>query len=157
MADYLDSQIELSEANIQYDAQAKAVLADKEVLAWILRDVVAECRDLSISEIQAGIGKTTIGAAPIHPGKTTQAINGLANESKVTNEGTVNFDILFPFSIPGQNDATFIINVEAQRKHNPGYNLVTRGVFYCARLISSQLNKDFEIPKYDDIKPVYSV
>lgn len=157
MADYLENQIEISEANIQYDAQAKAVLADKEVLAWILRGVVKECQDLSIPTIQAGIGATTIGATPIIPGKTTQAINGSANENKVVNEGVVNFDVLFPFAFPGKNEATFIINVEAQRKHNPGYDLVTRALFYCARLISSQLNKDFEIPKYNDIKPVYSI
>ena len=31
-----------------------------------------------------------------------------------------------------------IINVEAQKEFRPGYSLITRGIFYGARILSSQ-------------------
>ena len=37
-----------------------------------------------------------------------------------------------------------MINIEAQKKWNPGYEIVTRGIFYCARMISGQKHTEFE-------------
>ncbi len=53
--------------------------------------------------------------------------------------------------------AKVIINVEAQKKFNPGYCIESRGVFYCSRMISSQLGTEFQEPHYDGIKKVYSI
>lgn len=39
----------------------------------------------------------------------------------------------------------------------PGYDIVTRGIFYGSRLISSQLGTEFSHSHYDDIKKVYSI
>ncbi len=50
-----------------------------------------------------------------------------------------------------------IINVEAQKDYHPGYPLVSRGIFYSARIISAQLHKDFDVPDYGQIKKVYSI
>lgn len=55
-----------------------------------------------------------------------------------------------------------IINIEAQKDNKPGYDLVTRAVFYCARLLSAQLDKEFtnktsDKVKYDGVKKVYSI
>ncbi len=38
-----------------------------------------------------------------------------------------------------------------------GYQIPTRGVFYCARMISSQMGTEFVNAEYDDIKKVYSI
>lgn len=38
-----------------------------------------------------------------------------------------------------------------------GYTLVTRGVFYGARMLSSQIDTEFTVPDYDSIKKVYSI
>ncbi len=50
-----------------------------------------------------------------------------------------------------------IINVEAQKDYHPGYPLVSRGIFYSARMLSAQLHKDFDVPDYGQIKKVYSI
>lgn len=39
----------------------------------------------------------------------------------------------------------------------PGYDIVTRGVFYCARMLSAQCDTEFVPKNYDDIKKVYSI
>lgn len=50
-----------------------------------------------------------------------------------------------------------IINVEAQKKFNPGYSLVTRGIFYCARLLSAQMGNVISAKEYDKLQKVYSI
>lgn len=42
-------------------------------------------------------------------------------------------------------------------KFNPGYDLVTRGVFYCARMLSAQYGTEFTAQDYDGLKKVYSI
>lgn len=58
------------------------------------------------------------------------------SESSSINEGTVYFDVRFNATIPGTKEPiTLIINVEIQTKDKPGYELVTRGIYYCASMI----------------------
>ena len=58
---------------------------------------------------------------------------------------------------PGLTNRELIINVEAQNNFYPGYNIVTRALFYCARLLSAQLGTEFSAEDYDNIKKVYSI
>lgn len=50
-----------------------------------------------------------------------------------------------------------IINVEAQRSYYPGYPIVTRGIYYAARMVSAQKSVEFTDDHYEDIKKVYSI
>jgi len=50
-----------------------------------------------------------------------------------------------------------IVNIEAQKKYDPGYDIVTRGIYYAARLISSQRDREFVGSNYSDLKKVYSI
>ena len=50
-----------------------------------------------------------------------------------------------------------IINVEAQKEFRPGYSLITRGIFYGARILSSQKGTEFTGRDYDNIRKVYSI
>ena len=49
------------------------------------------------------------------------------------------------------------MDVEVQKTYNPGYDLVTRGILYGARMLSEQVDTEFTIPNYNDIKKVYSI
>ena len=114
----------------QYDAQCKLVLSQKEVLAWILQGVAEEFALLSREEIKA-------------------CIEG---------EGRVVYDIRFPANLPGHGRLVrLLIDVEAQKDYYPGYQLPTRGIFYGARMISSQLGTEFSGSNYDGLKKVYSI
>ena len=58
---------------------------------------------------------------------------------------------------PDEKRVKIIMNLEAQLKFNPGYDLVTRGVFYCARMLSAQYGTEFAAQDYDGLKKVYSI
>ena len=103
-----------------------------------------------------------ISSVRVEPGKTNQqnrqSITGLANEDKVQAEGEIYYDIRFYIHIPGEAERIrLIINIEAQKSYYPGYQIVTRGIFYGARMISAQLGTEFRHSQYDDIKKVYSI
>ncbi len=59
--------------------------------------------------------------------------------------------------VSGRERMKLIINVEAQKSFYPGYDIVTRAIFYCARLLSAQCGTEFTPKNYDDIKKVYSI
>ena len=49
------------------------------------------------------------------------------------------------------------INIEAQKSFYPGYDLVTRGIIYPARLLSQQMDVEYTADNYDGVKKVYSI
>jgi len=76
---------------------------------------------------------------------------------KVPGEGTITYDIRFYAVTPTKNRIKLILNVEAQKEFDTGYDLVTRGIFYCARMISAQKGTEFKKSNYNDLKKVYSI
>ena len=60
--------------------------------------------------------------------------------------------------MPRTNEVVqMIINVEAQNDFYPGYPIIKRGIYYCARMISSQYGTVFTKSHYEKIQKVYSV
>lgn len=158
----LNKTLSISEQKEKYDTYCKLILGHKSILAWIMKSTMREYRDSSIDEIQELIeGTPEIGSVRVNPGETNskpERITGISSEDNVPNEGIIYYDIRYYAYLPGSEDkAKVIINVEAQKKFNPGYSILTRGIFYAARMISAQLGTEFEIPHYDDIKKVYSI
>ena len=80
--------------------------------------------------------------------KCPEKISGMPNEDKVPEEGAIYFDIRFRVLVPEGNHVQMIINVEAQKSFYPGYEIVTRGIFYSARMISAQSGVDFSASDY---------
>jgi len=84
----------------------------------------------------------------------------LAGESadKTQLEGTVIYDIIFLAKAPRTNDLIrLIVNVEIQNDQNLCYSVVTRGLYYCSRMISAQKNRTFTGSDYQKIQKVYSI
>ena len=158
--DTLSEALHYTDKKATFDTNAKRILANKQVLARILKKAVSEFKELSFPEVMSCIeDEPQISTVLVHPGMTSlSSITGMANEDKIPGEGNVFFDIRFYARVPYRNDTVkIIINIEAQKNFHPGYHLETRGVFYCARLISAQLNTEFEEPNYDELKKVYSI
>jgi len=154
IANVIDGNAEKS----QYDAEAKKVLADKNILAWVLKYSVKEFSEYPVEVIQECIeGEPEIGVHRVLPGHVPAAIKGMNTEDAVPGEGTLTFDIRFSVVTPDDKRVKLIVNVEAQKSYYPGYDLVTRGVFYGARLLSAQYETEFADGYYDDIKKVCSV
>ncbi len=153
--------------NPQYDQYAKRILADKKIMAYILKRTVPEFADATLDDI-ANVyieGEPEIGTVPVNPDKTNASrggkIEGDRNESTSPTEGWVTFDILFHAKAPATNELlTLIINVEAQKtqdKNRLGYDLLKRAVYYAGRLIPSQKETEFIGSDYDQVKKVYSI
>ena len=156
---YLANAIDIADMQAEYDGEAKKLVSDRTILAWIVKYTVRELRDNTIEEIKAAIeGEPEIAMVPVYPGrKKPDAIVGLPTENKVPNEGTVTFDIRFHVLVPGGERIKILLNIEIQKDYYPGYDLVTRAVFYCARMLSAQLDTEFTAENYDEVKKVYSI
>lgn len=155
---HIAKAVAASDNKAAYDAQAKKLLSDKNILAWILKYTAREFRDFEIPQIKEFIeGVPEVGTVPVSPGLRKEAILGLNTESKIPGEGEVFFDIRFSACIPGSEPIRVFVNVEMQNKYNVGYSIAARGVFYCARMLSEQLDTEFTSSDYDKIKKVYSI
>lgn len=158
--DSLSETLQCTRERATFDTNAKRILANKQVLARILKKTVLEFKEKTFSEIMECIeGEPKISLVPVHPGMTNApVISGMQNEDKIPWEGAVYYDIRFFARLPHKNETVkIIVNVEAQKEFYPGYYLETRGIFYCSRLISAQLNTEFTEPHYNDLKKVYSI
>ena len=153
----------LAGKNPEYDRIAKKLLANRKILAWILKYCVEEFRDSEISDIRDKYiqGTPEIASTPVLPDETnagkTDYIQGDANEDVTATEDQVTFDIRFRAITPTDEQIELIINIEAQKSANPGYPLLKRAMYYVSRLISSQHGVDFDKSHYEKIKKVYSI
>lgn len=136
-----------------YDKIAKKILSNKRILAHILQRVVDELKGKSIDQIVCYMeDDIQMGESAVQPPN----IIGNNIENYITGEETVYFDLCFTLDkIDGETKIIF--DVEAQNKYNPGYPLVTRGIVYGARMISSQISTEFTTKDYGGLKKVYSI
>jgi len=151
----------------RYDTQAKQILSDKTVLSWILKYTTSEFKDYPIELIRTCIeGEPEVGTHRVFPSlapdlsedkAVPEAITGLDTVDKVPGEGEVTYDVRFTVLTPTAERIKLIINVESQKKFNPGYDIVTRGIFYCTRMVAAQKETEFTGSDYDSIKKVYSI
>ena len=142
----------------KYDAEVKKVLSDPQILAWILKYTTEELKECSIECIVNCIeGKPEVGSRYVNSGHYVKSIVGMNTEDSVQGEGKVIYDIRFRVILPTGNYVGMIINVEAQKDVNPGYDIVTRGIFYCARMLSGQMGNEISAKEYDELQKVYSI
>ena len=86
--------------NVQYDAYAKYILSQKEVLARILKFTIAEFQDVEAEVIMELIeGEPLVSKVSTEPGETNQTfhdkITGNNTENTELGEGTIFFDVIF--------------------------------------------------------------
>ena len=144
----------------QYDASVKRILASKCILSRILVGTVPEFQNYSYEEAEnAIIGSPVISGQRIRPDdrNRTEAVQGLNTESNLPGEGEVTFDIVFTVLTRDGEPQKLYINIEAQKSIHLPYDLVSRSIFYPARLLSEQLDREFTTNSYDKIKKVYSI
>ena len=87
-----------------------------------------------------------------------EQIDCLNSEANAIKDQTVYYDIRFKAYIPNTEEPVqLIINLEIQLNDTPGYPLVTRGFYYCARMISEQYGTIFTGEHYEKLQKVYSI
>lgn len=146
-----------------YDSQAKALIGDKSILGKILTYCIREFDGKTSDKPSLCIAEDVkIGKIPVYPGETNANLVNVVikernSEDRVPYEGCVTFDLLSDVYYDAELKNKVIVDCEIQKKFNPGYPIVTRGIFYVARKISSQLGREFSSGHYEDIKKVYSI
>ncbi len=84
-----------------YDAACKRLLANKMILAWIMKSCLVEFQDFSVDEIAGKYieGSPQISQTAVNPDEITarkgQQISGGGTEDSTIQEGTITYDIRF--------------------------------------------------------------
>ena len=156
----LGKEIDSAGLKASYDAACKKLLANKVILAWIMKSCLEEYRNCSVQDIAERYieGEPQIAQTAVHPDEGAELIRGASTEDSTIHEGTVTYDIRFYALAPVSGELiSLIINVEAQNDFYPGYPVIKRGIYYGSRMISSQYGKEFTESHYEKIKKVYSL
>ena len=149
----------------EYDENIKFILSQKIILAHILAGTVTEFQRWKPENIIPYIeGEVHVGNIRVEPGLTNTGskIQGSNTEDGVPGEGRITYDIKFYVRYPEikgeeKHYIKLLVDIEAQKDFHVGYDLVTRGVYYAARQVSSQKSVEFEKSDYNKIKKVYSI
>lgn len=102
----LYKDLEVSRAKEIYDESCKNILANKIILAWIMKSCMKEYKDCSIRDIADHYieGIPEISQREVHrdeaPASDPGKIRGENTEDKAVNEGTVRYDIMFRAILP---------------------------------------------------------
>ncbi len=82
----------------------------------------------------------------------------IGTESNDMKSGRIYYDVVFTVDVPNKKRPIHIyVNLEQQVDTKPGYPIVTRGVYYLCRMVSSQKEVEFTGEHYERIKKCYSI
>lgn len=153
----LTEALERTDKKEMYDKACKEVLANKQILAHIMKECMSEYHNISVKDIAELYieGEPNIGNINV---KTGENIIGMSTEDLSSPHGATFYDLRYRALVPYKEKfVELLVNVEAQNKYNPGYSLVKRGINYGARMITSQYGTEFTKSDYQKTKKVYSV
>ena len=160
MSTHLSQTIDIINDNARYDTSVKEVLADKQVLARILKYSLAEFENDEIEDIMKSMDTPVISKVRMEPGQTNlNKVEKTSEEDNVPGEGKIFYDIRFSV-FRGEEQIKFLINIEAQKSSDEnklGYQLDNRIIYYLGRMISSQKEVEFTKSNYNDLKHVRSI
>ena len=148
------------------DSSAKKIFSHEAILAPMMRMCVPEFAAFPDEYIIANCfaGPPQVSSWPVHQDEGTpldgdQRIVQMNSEESASGERTIHYDIRFSAKVPGSDGQQIglIINVELQAEDQLKYHLVTRGLYYCARMISAQYGTVFTKSDYQKLQKVYSI
>mgnify|MGYP007133694890 FL=1 len=97
-----------------YDAACKRLLANKVILAWIMKECLEEYRNCNIQEIVSRYidGEPDIGQVPVNVDErlSGEQIRNVSVEDASVYEGTVTYDIRFCAEAPGNGEQNPVNN-----------------------------------------------
>ncbi len=165
VSSHLADRLDIADLRAAYDENAKLLLAEKEILSYVLAHAVREYRGMKPEDILLLIEEPLqVSQNPVLPGherdkeELLPEITGDCTENSIPGEGSIVFDVKFHARLSDMPvPAKLLIDVEAQKNYYPGYDIVTRGVFYGSRMISAQYGTEFFNAEYDKLKKVYSI
>lgn len=108
----LSQTIDIVSDSARYDASVKEVLADKQILARILKYSLAEFQDDEIESIINSMDNPVISRVRMEPGQTNlNKIKKTSEEDIVLGEGKIYYDIRFSV-FHGEDQIKILINID---------------------------------------------
>ncbi len=160
MESNISKVIDITANRAKYDESVKEILADKQILARILKYTLDEFKDADLKDIIANIDEPEISKIRMEPGYTnTERVRKESEEDSIPGEGKIFYDIRFS-AYSGEELIKILINIEAQKTSKIsklGYHLDNRILFYLGRMISAQKEVEFTRLDYDNLKAVRSI
>ena len=158
----LASSIDASDTRAKLDAVAKKLIKHRIILAEILKECIEEFKDFDIKYIEDNcfVGEVQVNEISVDQDTldADSTVVGSDTEDNSDNEGLVRYDLVFDAIVPTTKKIIrLVINIEIQVDTNLTYAIVTRAVYYTARLISRQKGSVFNNSHYENIQKVYSI
>ena len=100
-----------------YDTACKRLLANKIILAWIMKSCLEEYRDFGVDEIADHYieGEPLIAGMAVNPDEEAcrdgEQIKGARTEDSTIKEGTVTYDIRFYAAVPRSGELLSLIKI----------------------------------------------
>ncbi len=147
------------------DRYAKKIFSHEAILAPLMRMCIPEFADCTDEFIVANCfeEKPLVSAWPVNQDEGVmldgdQRVTQLNSEENAASERTIHYDIRFTAKVPkGDELIKLIINLEIQVTDQLRYRVVTRGIYYGARMISAQYGTVFTRQEYQKLQKVYSI
>lgn len=138
----MEGIIEKSSSNhkLVLDNYCKLIICHEEILSRIVKCFVDEAKHLTLNEIERLI-------------KEKKSFHHLDKENFIPYSGKTNYDFLCTIDLSQR----IYLNVEIQNDPNPGYSLITRGLTYISRIMTTQWKNEYYDYDYNHIKKVYSI
>lgn len=134
----------------QYDAAAKALISTPEFMHAIISTLIPDAKGMTLEDFK----RSCHMQKPNHLGLAM-----LPTENAVEGEGKISYDVLCSL-LDEEGIVMSFIDIEAQKKPSTGYSLPVRGMYYRARMLSSQFQSEGDehmIETYRNLKKVYSI
>ena len=151
-----------AQARARLDAAAKKLIKHRVILAEIMKNCVEEFkaydRDYIIENCFVGEVRMNEISVDQDVPDADMSIIGSDTEDLSENEGLVRYDLVFDAIAPDTRKMIrMVINIEIQVNISLSYSVVTRAIYYLARLISRQKGTVFTHSDYEKIQKVYSI
>jgi hypothetical protein len=144
----------------QYDASVKTLLRYPKLVAPILQALIPEYRNYTAEQVAE-----LLVPSGSHPVDDTSVMVSL-NDTEVSSisEKLIRYDARFKLLNPDMSDREhevyLHVDLEVQNNYrpaNPKYPMITRGIYYAARLLGSELGILTEKTDYANLEKVYSI
>ncbi|MBR1684421.1 MAG: hypothetical protein IJ708_04740 [Clostridia bacterium] len=147
------------------DKEAKKIFSHLSILAPLMRMCIPEFAKFTDQYIidNCFVDTPQISAMAVNQDENdlldgNARVTQMNSEESSEDERTIFYDIRFTAKIPKTGKLVrLIINVEIQRIDRLRYRVVTRGIYYGARMISAQYGTVFTRQEYQNIQKVYSI
>ena len=154
--------LETAGLKVQYDGHVKKLLSFRQVISQILTRTLTEYEGCTPQEAAHWIEPEAV------PGDSTEEnssepeenpVIGKAEVSEKPGEGSTIYDLRFQIQAPEPDGkrSDILVNLEAQKKFWMKYRIVTRGIFYAAKMLTEQYGRYFSHSNYQKLRKVYSI